>query len=147
MDTADRPVNICWYYVTNVNIDQLCLTRVKWTSILYWKYIQNTRIPNTVKVIWTWLNKEWYMYSSDELFQRSRDGYFGVYFPSCETTRGINTNITPEWAQKQLVTRVHRLFYFLHDNESINDKNKNKKQNISSPCLTRSVFVLLMTSP
>ena len=26
------------------------------------------------------------MYSSDELFQRSREGYFCVYFPSCEAT-------------------------------------------------------------
>ena len=42
---------------------------------------------------------------------RSREGYFGVYFPSCE----INTKITLEWAHKQFVTRVHTLFYFLHD--------------------------------
>ena len=55
------------------------------------------------------------MYSSDKLFQRSWDGYFGVYFPSCEATREINTQITLEWAQKQFVTRVHTLFYFLHD--------------------------------
>ena len=26
------------------------------------------------------------MYSSDEQFQRSREGYFGVYIPSCEAT-------------------------------------------------------------
>ena len=44
-----------------------------------------------------------------------RDGYFGVYFPRCEATRIINTKVTLEWAQKQLVTRVHTLFYFLHD--------------------------------
>ena len=55
------------------------------------------------------------MYSSDKLFQRSREGYFGVYFPSCEATREINTKTTLEWAQKQFVTRVHTLFYFLHD--------------------------------
>ena len=55
------------------------------------------------------------MYTSDEPFQRSREGYFGVYFPSCEATRGINTKITLEWAQKRFVTRVHTLFYFLHD--------------------------------
>ena len=55
------------------------------------------------------------MYSSDELFQRSREGYFGVYFSSCETTREINSKITLEWAQKQFITRVHTLFYFLHD--------------------------------
>ena len=55
------------------------------------------------------------MYSSDEPFQRSREGYFGVYFPSCEATREINTKITLEWVQKRFVTRVHALFYFLHN--------------------------------
>ena len=55
------------------------------------------------------------MYSSDKLFQRSREGHFGVYFPSCEATRQINTKITLEWAQKQFVMRVHTSFYFLHD--------------------------------
>ena len=39
----------------------------------------------------------------------------GVYFPSCATTREINTKIALEWAQKQFVTRVHTLFHFLHD--------------------------------
>ena len=46
---------------------------------------------------------------------RSREGYFGVYFPSCAATREIITKITLEWAHKQFVTRVHTLFYFLHD--------------------------------
>ena len=41
--------------------------------------------------------------------------HFGVYFPSCEATRVINTIVTLEWAEKQFVTRVHTLFYFLHD--------------------------------
>ena len=54
-------------------------------------------------------------YSRGELFMRSREGYFGVYFPSCVATREINTKITLEWAHKQFVTRVHTLFYFLHD--------------------------------
>ena len=55
------------------------------------------------------------MYSRGELFMRSREGYFGVYVPSCAATREINTKITLEWAHKQFVTRVHTLFYFLHD--------------------------------
>ena len=55
------------------------------------------------------------MYSRGELFMRSREGYFGVYFPSCAATKEINTKITLEWAHKQFVTRVHTLFYFLHD--------------------------------
>ena len=55
------------------------------------------------------------MYSSEELFMRSREGYFGVYFPSCATIREINTKITLEWAHKQFATTVHTSFYFLHD--------------------------------
>ena len=43
---------------------------------------------------------------------RSRECYFGVYFPRC---CAINTKITLEWTHKQFVTRVHTLFYFLHD--------------------------------
>ena len=82
------------------------------------------------------------MYSSDKLFQCSQEGYSGVYFPSCEATREMNTKITFQWAQKQFVTRVHTLSYFLHN---INN-NKDDDLSTSSPCLTRSVFVLLMTS-
>ena len=36
------------------------------------------------------------MYSSDELFQCSREAYFGVYFPGCEAAGVINANITLE---------------------------------------------------
>ena len=39
-------------------------------------------------------------------------GYFVGYFLSCATTREINTEITLEQAQKQLIMRVHILFYF-----------------------------------
>ena len=54
--------------------------------------------------------------------------------------------ITLEWAQKQFVIRVCTLFHFFHD--VANPKNDNKNDDIfsSSSCLTRSVFVLLMTS-
>ena len=55
------------------------------------------------------------MYSRGELFMCSRECYFGVYFLRCAATREINTKITLEWAHKQFVTRVHTLFYFLHD--------------------------------
>ena len=61
------------------------------------------------------IHREWCMYSSDELFRCWRQGYFGVYFPSCEATREINTKITLWWVQKQFFTRVHISFYFLHD--------------------------------
>ena len=37
--------------------------------------------------------------------------YFGVYFPRCCTTQGINTTITLSWMHKQFATWVHTLFY------------------------------------
>ena len=33
------------------------------------------------------------------------EGYFDVYFPSCEETKKINTKI--KWVQKQFVTKVY----------------------------------------
>ena len=53
------------------------------------------------------------MYSCDELFMRSLECYFGVYFPRCCATREINTKITLSWAHKQFATQVHTLFYIL----------------------------------
>ena len=87
---------------------------------------------------------------------RSPDGYFSVYFRSCEATGAINNNVTLEWAHKQLVTRLHTLFYFLHDiiwdyysslkyNES-KDDDKNDDLHTSTPCLTRLVYILPVTS-
>ena len=55
------------------------------------------------------------MDTSGELFTRSREGYFGVYFPSCEATRKIYTKMALEWAHKEFITRVQTLFHFLHD--------------------------------
>ena len=46
----------------------------------------------------------------DELFLRSLECYFCVYFPRCFATREINTKITLSWALKQVATRVHILF-------------------------------------
>ena len=89
---------------------------------------------------------EYCMYSSGELFMRSQGGYFGVYFPSCAATTEINIKITLEWVHEQFVTRVHTLSYFVtQHNESIND-DKNGDVHTSSPCLTRPVCVLRMTS-
>ena len=45
------------------------------------------------------------MYSCDELFMRSLECYFGVYFPRCCATREINTKITLSWAHKQFATQ------------------------------------------
>ena len=51
------------------------------------------------------------MYSSDELFQRN-ERVILVFISRVAKQR---TQIELEWAQKQLVTRVYTLFYFLHD--------------------------------
>ena len=43
-------------------------------------------------------------------------GLFLVFISPCwAATREINSKITLKWAHKQFVTRVHTLFYFLHD--------------------------------
>ena len=44
------------------------------------------------------------MFSSGELFIRSREGYCGAYFLCCTAAKEINTQITLEWAYKQLLT-------------------------------------------
>ena len=36
------------------------------------------------------------MFSNAELFMLSRKVYFGVYYPSCEVAKEINTKITLE---------------------------------------------------
>ena len=63
------------------------------------------------------------MYSSDELFQRSREGYFGDYFPCCEATREINTKITLARvsAETNRQEKTYIILFFTRHNESIND--------------------------
>ena len=81
-------------------------------------------------VCWViWLYIEWYMYSSDELFQRSREGNFCVYFLSCEATREINTKITKNNTRVSAETVCDESTYIIlfltrHD-VSINDHNDN----------------------
>ena len=89
-------------------------------SISWWferqrRLFDVTSILVKIYCVITRLYGELCMYSSDELFQRSQEGYFDVYFPSCEATRETNTKITLEWTQKQFVTRVHTLSNILHD--------------------------------
>ena len=74
---------------------------------------RNRRIYGYV-YIYIYIYLEWCMWSRGELLNRSREGYFGVYFPRCATTREMNIKITLEWAHKQFVIRVHTLSYFLH---------------------------------
>ena len=58
------------------------------------------------------------MYSSDELFQRPREGYFGVYFSSCEATMETKTKITLETVRHES-TQI--ILFLTRNNESIND--------------------------
>ena len=72
------------------------------------------------------------MYSCDELFMRSIECYFGVYFPRCCATREINTKITPSWAHRQFVTRVHTLFYIYTTSCHTVDSTDASKTNIKT---------------
>ena len=72
------------------------------------------------------------MYSSDEPFQRSQEGYFGVN----------NTRVSTETVRHE---STYIILFLTRHNESIND-DKHDELYTSSPCLTHSVFVLLMTS-
>ena len=82
---------------------------------------------------------------SGEVFMWSRECCFGVYFPRCETTMEINTEITLDWAHEHFATAVHTLFYFLHDMMNLWLTIQNDSHT-SIARLTRFVYVLLMTS-
>ena len=94
------------------------------------------------------------MYSSDELFQRSREGYFGVSFPSCEATRE-NEHQNNTWVSTETVRHesTYIIIFLTRLNKSMND-DKNDDLYTSSPCLARPRFLfcwwrhnqLLMTS-
>ena len=80
----------------------------------------------------------------NKLFICSQEVYFGVYFPSCEAMREINTKIVLMWTHKQFVMKVHTLFHFLHD---IILYVAIKYNLPTSPlCLACPVYILLMTS-
>ena len=78
------------------------------------------------------------MHSSDELFQRSQEGYLGVYFPSCKNNTRVNAEtIIPE-------STYIILFLTWHDKSTDDDKNDDLYT--LSPCLTRFVDILVITS-
>ena len=52
------------------------------------------------------IQKEWCMHVIDELFLRSKLGYFGDYFTSCEAVREMDTKMTLQWATKKFVASV-----------------------------------------
>ena len=67
------------------------------------------------------------------MLMRSREGCFGVYFPSRDATRENNTKITLDWAQKLFVTIVHTLFNFLRDITDPFNDDKSEDLYTSSP--------------
>ena len=71
------------------------------------------------------------MYLCDELFQRSREGYFGVYFPSCEATGEINTKITLEWMQRVRHESTYIILFLTQHNDD-NNEDKGRSSHIDS---------------
>ena len=72
------------------------------------------------------------MYSRGELFMRSGECYFNVYFPGCAAKKDINTKITLEQINSSPQEYIHYLILTRH-NESINDA-KNEDLHTSYPC-------------
>ena len=60
-----------------------------------------------------------YVLSWRELFLRSLECYFGVYFPRCFATREINTKITLSWVLKQFVTYIILYIFRKYSHELI----------------------------
>ena len=86
------------------------------------------------------------MYSSDKLFQRSREGYFCVLFPELRSNKGNKHKNNPLVSAETIRHSSTFIILFLTwHNESIND-DKNNGLYTSSTCLTCLVFILLMTS-
>ena len=89
------------------------------------------------------------MYSSDELFQRSREGYYLCLFPELRSNEGNkhknNIRVGAEAVRHESTYIILFLTRHNRHNESISD-DKNDDLYTSSQCLTRSIFVLLMTS-
>ena len=61
--------------------------------MIYWSYIKRKQTFLYI-YIYMYVYIEQWKDSSGELFIRSRDGYFGVYFLSCQVKREIKTRIT-----------------------------------------------------
>ena len=127
---------------TGVNVDDILYSVQRYQTSMIWP---GHLIQDVGKVGYSPETKYINMYSSDESFRRSRV-LFWCLFPELRSN---------EWKKYQNSTRVSAvtvrhestyitLFLTWH-NESINDY-KNDELYTSSPCLTRSVFVLLMTS-
>ena len=64
-----------------------------------------------------------YIYWSGELFMQLRECYFGVYFPRCEATWGMNTKLQSSECINSL-SRQYIFFLFLtrHNKPTHDDK-------------------------
>ena len=75
------------------------------------------------------------MFRSDELFQRSLECYFGVYFPELRSNEGNkhqnNTRVSVAAVRHE---RTYIISFLTRHNESIND-DKNDDLYTSFPCL------------
>ena len=72
------------------------------------------------------------MYSSDELFHRSREGYFCVYLPSWEATWKIeyknNTRMSAETVDRH--ESAYIILFLTRYSESINDDKNRRSSHI-----------------
>ena len=72
-------------------------------------------------------------------------GFFWCLFPELQNNEENNTKKHSSERRNSLSRQYIPYFFFTWHNESINE-DKSYDLYISSPCLTRSVFVLLVTS-
>ena len=86
------------------------------------------------------------MYSNGELFMPSRECYILVLFPEWHSNEGNkhqnNTRMTEKIVRRESTEIISFLAWH---NEAINDE-KIDDLHPSTPCLTHSVYILLMTS-
>ena len=81
------------------------------------------------------------MYSSDELFQRSQDGYFGVYFPTSQlgNKHQNDTRVRAETVFHESTYII--LFITRHNNDKSDDKNDDL--HTSTPCVTHNRLLMM----
>ena len=72
-----------------------------------------------------------------------QEGYFGVLLNKIIIIYEINNETTLDWAHKQFVMTesIYIILFLTQHNKCIND-DKNDYLHISTPCLTRSVYIL-----
>ena len=80
-----------------------------------------------------------------ELSMRPGEDHVGVYFPSCFNSRNKHKNNTRKSADSSSREYMYIILFLVRQNESINEI-KNEYLHTSTPCLTGSVYVQLVTS-